>query len=74
MKDTKILIAKDIMEIKAWFRHNNLMKEFTKCIENLGQQNYSSDELMIKTLMYKSKDLLLEIRDKTLKICYEIQM
>lgn len=71
MREKKIEIVNDIMELTDYCYNNGLRHECGYTLNVNGQHKYSSKELFKNTLMYKTKLVLDKIRTELLKGIHE---
>lgn len=66
LRETKKSMINDIMELIIWCENNNKKEECYNVLNNHKQNRYSSNVLLIRTLGYKTKWVLDEIRERLL--------
>ena len=71
MRERKIEIVNDIIELTEYCYNNGLRHECADTLYNNGQHKYSSNNLFKRTLMNKTKLVLDKIRTELLKGIHE---
>lgn len=71
MRERKIEIVNDIMELVDYCYDNELNIECANTLYRNGQHKYCSRTLLVRTLMYKTKLVLDKIRTELLKGIHE---
>lgn len=66
LRETKKSMINDIMELINWCENNNKKEECYDILHNFKQNRYMADTLLERTLGYKTKWVLDELRERLL--------